>query len=308
MTTLQVHRTASSSRRTLFSELFPRPPDEIDLAIDDEYGLEGTSLGHQIQFRDPAAFDVFRPPSRTLPPLPPAPDGASAPFSSGSSGSYPSRTHPSLRSLTARRQPRAMDSASILTRQGSLRRTGRARTTDFHDFTSRRRTEARDTEEHDRDAPSSLRGEGWSVIDALQYDDEGRSSTPNASWSRREDGLSATWGRPPRQREIGGIFPFDDLDTTQPWQLLGEPEAMDVSNYHDQGPTGENIAPQTLPPFSSWFGPEDGIPRLFNDPEDLSYPHTYDQSLELTSSSGPPRLRRGGIRAPEVIATTTRMD
>jgi hypothetical protein len=138
----------------------------------------------------------------------------------------------------------------------------------------------------------------------VQSDSPGPSNRPHNPAPRR----------PVRRREIGGPFSLDAIDLTAPFPTLGGADnARNPYTHEDDDvfPFGEEIQP-VLPPFS-WFAPGDGIPnifdandgrpRLFREPERLDETRTELSPTPPPNPPQAPRLRRGGLRAPEVIAS-----
>jgi hypothetical protein len=328
MSTLRVHRAALASRRTVLSDYFPEPSlpvpgHEYELTDDDDIGsyIESTSMNFLSRFddfeNDPSS-SFFRGYSRILPPLPPLPMDStptpltpvSMPMVASTSSTRLNSTRPSA---AARRLSRHGDSSSSssLNRQHSLRRTGRARTTDFHDFTSRRRSEARDLEERAREnVPSGLR-DVWTFLPGdSRYDIEDQENEAghlHQPLQPSSSGLysSSLWSMSRRQ-EVGGVFPLDTLDPHEPFRLLhplDDRPSHSQSDLDEDSSTVEDNTPSVLPPFQAWLRPEDGIPRLFSEPEEMGDLYPRRTASPPPFPPGPPRLRRGGLRAPEAIAT-----
>jgi hypothetical protein len=309
-TSHRMPRVASSSRRSIaLSEFLQSSTDDLVLDDDEDLGtyIEGTSFNalSDAFIRDSSTPSFFPPSSRSVPSSQPVitRDVPLVPVSIPMSAATV-RAFPPLRSQSSRRLPRISESSSSLTRQNSLRRTGRARTTDFYDFTSRRRSATRDgADEYER--ASDAIGGPWST----RPHEGGDGAT-----GLFHDPQSTTWrgsSYPFRQQEVGGLFPLESVDPTAPFRILANAEARH-SHAHLLDDSFRQGGP-VLPPFS-WFGTEDNTHRVFDDEDDL--PRFFSEPEEMEGSQAVPlltparaaspvlpRLRRGGLRAPEVMTT-----
>lgn len=151
-------------------------------------------------------------------------------------------------------------SSSNLTRQSSIRRPVRSRTVDFNDFTHRRRSSIRES------LGSTPRPEASEVV---------------------TEPREGTWVRPPRSESARRFFPFTrtrrhESPGSLPWSDILNADAEDAM-YEEPSISG-----------SSW----NFVPTTFSGvspPHGIHHAETSDERVHAAA----PRLRRGGLRAPE---------
>nr|GAT54750.1 predicted protein [Mycena chlorophos] len=132
-TPLRIYHERRSANRRRMSEYLTAPPEELDMEEEDELATDPTPLPEGVRVNS-ELFDAYTSGwassrSRAAAPTPPLSDETASP--------------PSLFSVSDA-WGRQAATTSPLTRQPSIRRLPRSRTTEFNNFTAHRRTSARE--------------------------------------------------------------------------------------------------------------------------------------------------------------------
>lgn len=185
----------------------------------------------------------------------------------------PSSPPPPL--MTARR-PIVGPTSSSLVRQNSIRRSTRPRTTDFSDFTSRRRTLVRQNREPNGDTvrPEESSDGTWRFLSSPEHPEaeEGQSSAGLRRRPRRFFPLSA-WSDPHLRIDPDDRSPRDG--------------------------TAPSTQPPIFPPSESQSSAELWYSLTAGSPPSASSAAGSSRVNDI--GPGAPRLRRGGLQAPEAL-------
>lgn len=206
----------------------------------------------------------------------------------------PRPASPALPSITYRTSPwvhGGTSHASSLTRQHSVRRPARSRTIDFNEFTDRRRSSLRQNQ-HDGDyIRSEESADGtWRFRPSFPYPtDEPSSSTsvtdhmPLPPPPRR---VSSSSG-PRRRYEVGGAFPWSPEPSQSP--------SLDNGDQDEQAASASGSQSSS----QLWYS------LTYPTPAPPAHPTNRRASIadvnEARRQVIAPRLRRGGLRAPESL-------
>jgi hypothetical protein len=276
-TPLRIYRGRSGghsapARRTVnLTDYLTTPPDEMDMEEDDDEfesvlgsvasATEGARVNSEV-------YDTFGGQShRWSHPAPVRRPQGNAVTSAGSEEARDPPTPP-LHSppIPSRSGPWTLPPSS-LSRQPSIRRPVRSRMVDFNDFTSRRRSTIRQSSAHESrpDASAEEAGRSWSPWDPPPQD-EASVPTRAPQLARRFFGLSRS-----RRHEPSGSLPWNENAPETTFESFWG--AADPNAYHQP-----------------WFS----IPT----PSSSSSSQSEVENAE-ERTQGTPRLRRGGVRAPE---------
>ncbi|KAK7048183.1 hypothetical protein R3P38DRAFT_1853694 [Favolaschia claudopus] len=271
-TPIRIYRERrQSGRRTVnMAEYLTAPPDEMDMEDDDdefETMLDRATMPVEGVRVNSDLYDAYYPSSwlsatsatrRSLP-------IAGPPTPALSDDSQPPRALSPPRVPTVWSLPPAAPTSLALSRQPTVRRPTRSRTTDFNEFTAQRR--------------SSTRG--------------GDSSHPTDSAPSEEP----PWVRSSASRSTRRFFPFSHQARRHDLALyrnaLGGGTPGEGSSSAGELSDEALYGPEASASTSTSFFPPSPLPPAATMPDVTS-------EERMTSSAGP-RLRRGGVRPPESL-------
>lgn len=257
------------SRRTAhLSGYLSAPPLEMDMEEDEDIFEsmldDGTSIeGVRVNTDLYEAYSHHVPVSRVRSPSPPPPPPPveDAPPSPAESTSYSSYSRSGPWSFSDSIPP----PANTITRQASIRRPIRSRTVDFNDFTHRRRSSTRDI--HNSRAESS--------------------ETP--------DSREGSWTR--NSQSTRRFFPF--VRTRRHESADNNAWASDISGSHSADIDDERNPYFPVNSFTApWFNL---TPPTHREPATMEEVLADAALSDERARSATPRLRRGGLRAPESV-------
>ncbi|KIJ69788.1 hypothetical protein HYDPIDRAFT_77071 [Hydnomerulius pinastri MD-312] len=270
-------RGTGGRRGVDLAEYLSQPPNELDLDDDDDDELgpysafvpvmEGTRLNTDLYeaYRSSHWSSSLTPHASGYPYIPPA--SSSVPTAdSASDRVLPPLVDasPPTRSASAWPLPSASGllHSSSLSRQPSLRRPGRSRASDFNEFTAARRSSTRQLAQDEEPASRSES----SIATALDV-------PPPSSLRSSTDEHPTSRGSSSQARRF---FPFG---RARRFEIIPTPR-----------PATSTSDDWFFPPHSGW---------ATNLPERTGAAYTDDDSSDERSQA--PRLRRGGLRAPEAM-------
>ncbi|CCM00437.1 uncharacterized protein FIBRA_02469 [Fibroporia radiculosa] len=214
----------------------------------------------------------------------------------------PRPVSPVLPSITYRSSPWASSSTvagpATLTRQNSTRHHARSRTVDFNDFTHRRRSSIRQSQQEGEHVRLDDSSDGtWRFHPNIPQSWESWLPTGMSPPSSNPLPLPSTRRALPafrslhRRREAGGTYPWSPDSS--------EPPVADIGNANVSQPSIVSSAGQSSSPL--WQSLTSAAPT----PPDSSWAPSRRTSLtevhEARRQVIAPRLRRGGIRPPESL-------
>lgn len=176
--------------------------------------------------------------------------------------------------FTARRPP-VIPLGSSLTRQNSVRRTARSRTSDFNDFTSRRRSVVRQSQERSSEGlrPEDSADGTWrfsSTQDQSEPEEASSSAARRRLPRRFFPSVATAWSDPHLRLDVEDVAPGDAISAPSQPAIFPPPPGQSSSQL--------------------WYSMASAAPPSPPIPQ-----RSTDRSSVL------PRLRRGGIRAPESL-------
>lgn len=279
-TPLRIYRDRSASRTQLgrrtvnLTEYLTAPPDEMDMD-EDEDEFEGMLDGAGATTEGPRdntdLYESYGTHSWVHPSLARRAHTsfvAASPSEDASSSIPPSHPPPTPNRTGPWSLPPGA-TASLgpsLSRQPSLRRPPRSRTVDFNDFTSRRRTTIRESIGSRSDTNDVAPPELSPIRDGPFR------STQSA---RRFFPFSRT-----RRHDSTGSFPWSENAETLSGDLTEEPSTI--------------LPTEPSPSSAAWFSFPSPLTSTSSS-HDIHDTETSDERAQLAT----PRLRRGGVRAPE---------
>ncbi|GBE79869.1 hypothetical protein SCP_0210710 [Sparassis crispa] len=293
---------ASSRRSFPFMDYAAQAEDTQGSDDDDEFGsvvgggngpFEGVRLNTEL-------FDAYNN-AHELPDLPHYPHSEPTPLATGSPEpadgprdrygvTSPRPISPPILSSTYRNNNAwAMlgNSSSNLTRQSSIRRPARSRTVDFNEFTHHRRSNIRSLRDSGHADNTASASSAWRfrLRDESPSREEALAGLPAAPPARRFFPLSP-WSQARNRREAGLAFPWTS-ETTEP------------------GPSAPSARPADLSPGGTpsssqmWYTLTATAAEASAAPPDVTAGSS--DSAGDGRSAVAPRLRRGGVRAPESL-------
>jgi hypothetical protein len=313
---------ASSSRRTLnLSEYLNTPPEVLHVDDDDEDDEEeeeddfGAVLGDTLAYTNAhALYDAYLPSAtgaseyiaRALPfPVEPSPtiiDDAPPYDTPHTLRALGGSVHTADTSLASRRALyHTHSSSSSLNRQSSLRRASRARTTDFQEFTARRRLENRGSGAAPAAPvlPSAGAPEYWSAASWVPPPVPDAPRLPPSPTRRHEVGGVVPWSRflssrmlsvdPPGAADDGASLPRSLSRRTSPTPAVPAPPPP---------PPPRETARETM---TSWFDADGAVSSHIYAEPDSMFEYALALGRPRNDVADTPRLRRGTVQAPETL-------